>query len=137
MYLKIILSILSIAHNQTLSGNNLDEYFFLHHQNASLMKISENSFYTQVTILIWMRYSVITTAVNEIIFIIYNETFINPDIQRRIFQQYFSTKTGTGRGFGTFGTKLICEKFLHGAVDFSSSATTGTQFYVRIPLLHS
>lgn len=74
---------------------------------------------------------------DDILFNVNNHAFINPEIQRRIFQQYFSTKTGNGRGFGTFGTKVICEKYLNGKVDFSTSETTGTQFRVRIPLLHS
>jgi signal transduction histidine kinase len=72
----------------------------------------------------------------EIIFNLKNHAFINPDIQRRIFQQYFSTKMGNGRGFGTFGTKLICEKFLHGTVDFSTSESAGTHFRVKIPVHH-
>ncbi|MBN1601143.1 MAG: HAMP domain-containing histidine kinase [Chitinispirillaceae bacterium] len=73
----------------------------------------------------------------EMLFTVNNCAFINPEIQRRIFQQYFSTKTGNGRGFGTFGTKLICEKFLHGTVSFSTSETEGTHFRVNIPVFHS
>jgi signal transduction histidine kinase len=79
---------------------------------------------------------IIEKSGDDILFSVKNHAFINPEIQRRIFQQYFSTKSGNGRGFGTFGTKVICEKYLNGKVDFSSSETAGTQFRVRIPLQH-
>ncbi len=72
---------------------------------------------------------------DDTIFTIHNPAYIPPEIQRRIFQLYFSTKSG--RGFGTFGTKLICEKFLHGTIGFSSTESSRTQFHVRIPLQHS
>jgi K+-sensing histidine kinase KdpD len=72
---------------------------------------------------------------NEFVFSILNNAFIKPEIERRIFQQYFSTKDGEGRGFGTFGTKCICEKFLNGSVDFTTSEKVGTKFRVKIPLI--
>jgi signal transduction histidine kinase len=51
----------------------------------------------------------------------------------RIFQRYFSTKPGEGRGQGTFAVKLFGEKYLKGAVGFSSAPETGTAFEVKVP----
>jgi K+-sensing histidine kinase KdpD len=71
----------------------------------------------------------------EFVFNILNNAFIKPEIERRVFQQFFSTKDGDGRGFGTYGTKCICEKFLNGSVDFTTSEKVGTKFRVKIPLI--
>jgi signal transduction histidine kinase len=55
-----------------------------------------------------------------------------PDVQLQVFQRSFSTK-GTGRGLGTFGVKLITEKYLKGKVSFESSPEVGTIFRIGIP----
>lgn len=51
----------------------------------------------------------------------------------RVFQRYFSTKSGDGRGLGTHMMKLVGETLLKGTVSFSSSAEDGTTFRIRLP----
>lgn len=51
----------------------------------------------------------------------------------QIFQRSFSTK-GAGRGVGAYSMKLISERYLKGAVSFSSSKDTGTIFTASYPL---
>ena len=54
-------------------------------------------------------------------------------VQLQIFKRSFSTK-GPGRGLGTYSMKLLAEKYLGGAVRFTSTPEDGTTFYLRIPL---
>jgi len=51
----------------------------------------------------------------------------------RIFQRYFTTKPGPGRGQGTFLMKLFGERWLGGQVGFRTGAE-GTTFWLRLPL---
>ncbi len=67
------------------------------------------------------------------IFSAWNEGFIPPNVQLRIFQRHFSTKNGEGRGIGTFSMKLFGERFLKGKVDFSSDPDEGTLFRLSLP----
>lgn len=64
---------------------------------------------------------------------VWNETFMPEEIQRRIFQRYFSTKSGTGRGFGTASMKLFAEQYLNGRISFNSTEDGGTIFSLRLP----
>lgn len=64
---------------------------------------------------------------------VWNEAYIPEAIQRRIFQRHFSTKTGSGRGFGTYSMKLFAEHYLHGSMSFVSTEADGTIFSLRIP----
>lgn len=66
-------------------------------------------------------------------FSVWNKECIPEDVQKRIFQQYFSTKNGNGRGFGTYSIKLIGEQFLRGRVSFSSRESKGTVFRFELP----
>ena len=61
-----------------------------------------------------------------------NPGFIPQVIQSQIFQRSFSTK-GTGRGQGTYGMKLLSNKYLKGDVTFRSTPEEGTVFYLRLP----
>lgn len=61
-------------------------------------------------------------------FCVWNGQEIPPETARRVFQLHFSTKSGTGRGIGTYSMKLIGEKLLGGSVSFSSAALEGTVF---------
>ena len=70
---------------------------------------------------------------DTITFSVWNKEYIPEDIQRRIFQQYFSTKNGKGRGLGTYSIKLIGELFLRGKVSFSSQESKGTVFRFELP----
>jgi len=63
-----------------------------------------------------------------IFFSVWNAKGIPQEVQTRIFQRNFSTKTGEGHGLGTFSMKLFGENYLGGKVSFSSSEDQGTEF---------
>jgi K+-sensing histidine kinase KdpD len=63
---------------------------------------------------------------------VHNAQAMEPDVQARVFQRSFSTK-GRGRGLGTYGMKLIGERYLGGEVSFTSSPEAGTTFSIRLP----
>jgi signal transduction histidine kinase len=52
--------------------------------------------------------------------------------QLQVFQRSFSTK-GSGRGLGTYSMKLISERYLKGAVAFTSCEEQGTTFVAKYP----
>ncbi|MBN2659076.1 MAG: GHKL domain-containing protein [Spirochaetales bacterium] len=62
-----------------------------------------------------------------------NPGFIPGDVQLRIFQRNFSTKSRTGRGLGTYSMKLFGEKVLGGRIGFISTERDGTEFYLILP----
>ncbi len=62
-----------------------------------------------------------------------NRQVIDGAVVPRIFQRYFSTKDGEGRGFGTFAMKLIGERYLGGRVDFVTGLPDGTVFTLMLP----
>jgi signal transduction histidine kinase len=64
---------------------------------------------------------------------IWNNGFIPADIQKRVFQRHFSTKSNFGRGLGTFSMRLFGERYLKGNVSFTSSEADGTTFRFRLP----
>lgn len=66
-------------------------------------------------------------------FDIWNAQVIPQDIQKRIFQRHYSSKSGVGRGLGTYSMKLFGEKYLHGVVDFKSAPGKGTTFSFTLP----
>ncbi|MFB3893339.1 MAG: sensor histidine kinase [Phycisphaerae bacterium] len=70
---------------------------------------------------------------DEVEFSVRNPGCIPEDVQLQIFKRSFSTK-GPGRGLGTYSIKLLTERYLQGAADFTSSPGDGTTFTVRIPL---
>jgi PAS domain-containing protein len=65
---------------------------------------------------------------------VWNGGHIPIDIQKRLFQRHFSTKEGSGRGFGTYSMKLFAEHYLNGSISFDSSAENGTTFTLRLPV---
>ncbi|HOK94506.1 MAG TPA: ATP-binding protein [Anaerohalosphaeraceae bacterium] len=65
---------------------------------------------------------------------VHNPAVMPPDVQMQIFNRSFSTKTGTGRGIGTYSMKLLGETYLHGQVTFESSPEAGTTFTLTLPL---
>jgi nitrogen-specific signal transduction histidine kinase len=69
-------------------------------------------------------------------FRIHNPGMIPQDAQLQIFQRSFSTK-GMGRGLGTYGAKLLTERFLKGTLFFTSSEDKGTVFVASYPLVLS
>lgn len=64
---------------------------------------------------------------------VWNECAIPPEIAPRIFQRFFTTKGGTGRGQGTFAMKLFAEQYLRGQIGFSTSRDAGTTFALTLP----
>jgi nitrogen fixation/metabolism regulation signal transduction histidine kinase len=66
-------------------------------------------------------------------FKVWNPTFIPAPVQKRIFQRYFSSKDGNGRGLGTYSMKLFGESYLKGSVGFTSTETEGTVFTFTLP----
>ena len=56
------------------------------------------------------------------------------EVQARVFQRSFSTKSQQGRGLGTYSMKLLGERYLGGAVSFVSNAERGTVFTFELPL---
>ena len=61
-------------------------------------------------------------------FEVWNAGLIPPPIQKRIFQRYFSSKEGKGRGLGTYSMKLFGESYLKGKISFTSFDPQGTTF---------
>jgi len=68
----------------------------------------------------------------EVWFSVHNSEYIPAELQSRIFTRSFSTK-GSGRGLGTYGMRLLCERFLGGRVEFRSHPTDGTCFTITLP----
>jgi signal transduction histidine kinase len=67
-------------------------------------------------------------------FSVHNESAIPLEVQARIFQRSFSTKSQRGRGLGTYSMKLLGERYLGGAVSFASDEERGTTFWIDVPL---
>jgi nitrogen-specific signal transduction histidine kinase len=67
-------------------------------------------------------------------FRVWNRQPMTAEVARRVFQRYFTTKPGVGRGFGTFAAKWLAEQYLKGELDFVSTPDEGTMFRLRIPL---
>jgi signal transduction histidine kinase len=67
----------------------------------------------------------------EIEFWVRNPSVMPEKVQLQVFQRSFSTK-GAGRGLGTYGMKLLSERYLKGCVNFSSDES-GTVFRAAYP----
>jgi signal transduction histidine kinase len=65
---------------------------------------------------------------------VWNQAVIPENIQLRIFQRFFSTKSGHGHGLGTYAMKLFGEEYLGGTLRFTSSAQDGTTFRFSLPV---
>jgi hypothetical protein len=64
---------------------------------------------------------------------VWNAGTIARDIAIQVFKRSFSTKSGRGRGLGTFSMKLFGERYLGGVVGFTSTDDEGTTFFIRLP----
>lgn len=73
------------------------------------------------------------TAAEKVIFEVHNPTAMPREVALQIFQRSFSTK-GSGRGLGTYSVKLLSERYLGGAVTFTTSPEQGTTFRAAYPL---
>jgi len=65
---------------------------------------------------------------------VWNEGYIPDSVQTRIFQKYFTTKDGQGRGLGTYSMKMLGETYLNGSIRFTSSEVGGTMFTFVLPI---
>ena len=68
------------------------------------------------------------------VFSVRNPYVMDPPVQAHVFERSFTTK-GSGRGVGTYRAKMVAERYLQGAVWFTSQAPEGTVFYVSYPLV--
>ncbi|WP_243313764.1 PAS domain-containing sensor histidine kinase [Fundidesulfovibrio agrisoli] len=66
-------------------------------------------------------------------FWVHNQTAMSEDVRLQVFKRSFSTK-GRGRGLGTYGMKLLGERYLGGSVGFASTEEQGTTFHISLPL---
>jgi K+-sensing histidine kinase KdpD len=66
-------------------------------------------------------------------FTVWNRAAVPEAVALRIFQRHFSTKSGPGRGFGTYSMKFFGEDILGGTVDFTTSKEEGTLFRFTLP----
>ena len=62
-------------------------------------------------------------------FSVHNPKFMSRDIEMQVFMRSFSTK-GKQRGLGTYSMKILGEQHLGGNVDFITSETEGTTFFI-------
>jgi len=63
---------------------------------------------------------------------VHNPGHMSQKVAAQVFRRFFSTK-GDGRGIGTYSMKLLGERYLGGAVTFTSEPATGTTFVLRLP----
>ncbi|MDY6879775.1 MAG: sensor histidine kinase [Thermodesulfobacteriota bacterium] len=133
------------------------ESFFLNHPAAHGKKIQFSTFSpalgikTDISLLLRVVSNMIVNALestkekgtikvwsekkdNFLSICVWNEQSIPEDIAQRIFQRNFSTKSGEGRGVGTYSMKLFGEQILGGKVSFVSSQKEGTVFRLSLPL---
>lgn len=75
----------------------------------------------------------VDAVAREVVFRVWNPGAISSSVAPRIFQRYFTTRSGAGRGHGTFAVKYFGEKLLRGRVGFTSTKEAGTTFELRIP----
>lgn len=64
---------------------------------------------------------------------VWNAAAIPASVLPRVFQRYFTTKPGEGRGQGTFVARRFTEDVLRGTISVASSTEGGTAFEVRLP----
>ncbi len=67
-------------------------------------------------------------------FSVHNNGLIPHEAQLQIFQRSFITK-GAGRGLGTFGARMLTERYLDGDIGFESNEDVGTTFTVSYPFI--
>jgi signal transduction histidine kinase len=66
-------------------------------------------------------------------FAVANPAVVTDSVRRQIFQRSFSTRSGPGRGVGTWSAKLLTERYLGGGLSFRSEPGEGTTVTVTLP----
>lgn len=66
-------------------------------------------------------------------FLVHNPARMSDEVQLHMFQRTVSTK-GPGRGIGTYGAKVLTERYLKGQISFTSTDKDGTTFVVWCPM---
>lgn len=74
-------------------------------------------------------------AGDRIAFEVWNAAAMAEDVAMQVFRRYFSTKGRHGRGLGTYGARLIVERYLGGRLSFTTSEAEGTTFRLELPRL--
>ncbi|MBI5365717.1 MAG: HAMP domain-containing histidine kinase [Planctomycetes bacterium] len=75
---------------------------------------------------------ILSARADTVEFRVHNPAVMPREVQLQIFQRAFSTK-GPGRGLGTYGAKLLTERYLGGRIRFVSEAGLGTMFVAAYP----
>ncbi len=70
---------------------------------------------------------------HQVTLCVHNATVMRDEVKLQVFQRSFSTKSGSGRGVGTYSIKLLGEQYLGGRVAFTSEVPHGTVFSVTLP----
>ncbi len=65
-------------------------------------------------------------------FEVWNPGCMPESAQKQVFQRSYSTK-GASRGLGTYGMRLLTERYLGGRVWFESDKAQGTRFVAELP----
>lgn len=68
---------------------------------------------------------------NKIRLSVHNNSFMSPEVEMQVFMRSFSTK-GVQRGLGTYSMKILGEQYLGGKVNFTTSPTEGTTFFIDL-----
>ncbi len=66
-------------------------------------------------------------------FYVHNQQMIPDVVAMRIFQKFYTTKKGPGRGFGTYLMRTLSRSYFEGTVYFTTSEQDGTVFVLGIP----
>jgi len=63
---------------------------------------------------------------------VHNTSVMSMETQLQVFNRSFSTK-GKNRGLGTYGAKLLTERYMGGKISFASHEGEGTTFFLWLP----
>ncbi len=69
----------------------------------------------------------------RVTFLVWNPATMPEEVRLQLFRRVFSTKSPQSRGLGTYGARLLTERYLGGTIDFSTDEEAGTTFRVHLP----
>jgi len=73
------------------------------------------------------------TEDDSVVFEVWNAAAMPAEVAMQVFVRYFTTKGRRGRGLGTYGARLIAERYLGGSLSFATSEAQGTTFRLKLP----